>query len=207
MLRFVNRLVLFGVIAVTAHAGVLVDNGFLDPTAETPISNFSHADGNQYQSADRFILITNVAIRRIDFWGLYSSTNALCRVPRDDFTVRIFADTNGAPDIEPMTQFHMGRLIRRHVLRHVHANFGPFDYYAYSATLHPAIPLPAGQYWLSIVNDIPVAETGVMWAIAPITPSHGSLHFRMNDGEPWFKSVEGYGIAFKLRGVKRRGAD
>ncbi len=190
------------VLTAAANAGVLVDNGPLDLSAETPISNFSHADGNQVQAADQFILSTNVVIRRVDFFGLYSSTNTTGGALPDDFTVRIFTDTNGAPGIEPIAEYHIRRAIRRHVLRHVHPTFGPLDYYAYSATLRPAIALPAGQYWLSVVNDIPVEETGVTWTIGPITPSHGNLHFRNNDGEMWYQSAEGYGIAFKLRGVK-----
>ena len=190
---------------IVASAGVLVDKGPFDPTAPAPNSNLSHADGNQWQASESFTTSTNVAIRHIDFRGLYGNrTNGPTAALRDDFTIRVFADTNGAPDIYPIAEYRIGRVSRRRGFRYTHSFFGPYYFYTYSAALHPVIMLPAGQYWLSIVNDISVEETGVTWAIAAITPSDGNLHFRSNDGESWFKSGEGYGIAFKLRGVKER---
>ncbi len=199
---------LFSLVGLTiaAHAGVLVDNGPLDPSAEAPLSNLSHGDGNQWQSADRFVISNNVAIRRVDFWGVYwnAATLGPSGAVRDNFTVRVFADTNGAPDVQPIVEYHVGRISRRRTLTYANPFVGPYDFYAYSASLHPAVMLLPGQYWVSIVNDIPVQEMGVTWSVGPITPSYGDLHFRIDDGEQWFEGPEGYGIAFKLRGVKRR---
>lgn len=198
---------LVGLIGFTiiAHAGVLVDNGSLDPSAPAPISNLSHGDGNQWQSADRFVISNNVVIRRVDFWGLYwqAATNGPSGAVRDDFRIRIFADANGAPDVQPIAEYHVGRVSRRREVTYLNPYFGPYDFYAYFASFHPAIALPPGQYWLSVVNDIPVEEKGVTWSVGPITPSHGKLHVRMNDGEAWVDVPTGDGIAFKLRGLER----
>ncbi len=149
------------VLRAAVNAGVLVDNGQLDPSAPAPISNFSHADGNQLQAADRFTLVTNASIRRIEFWGLYCATNGPSGPLRDDFTSRIFADTNGAPAQKPVAEYHVGRVSRRRAITYVNPVFGPYDFYAYSAVLPHPVKLPAGQYWLSVVNDISVVETGV----------------------------------------------
>lgn len=192
-------------LTVAAHAGVLVDNGDLDPSAPAPLSNFSQGDGNQWQAADRFVISNSIVIRRVDFWGIYwnAATNGPSGAVRDDFRIRIFADANGAPDVLPIAEYHVGRVSRRRAVTYVDSFFGPYDFYAYSASFHPAVSLPPGQYWLSVVNNLPVEEKGVTWSVGAITPFEGDLHFRNNDGEMWYATANDYGIAFKLCGVKR----
>lgn len=193
---------------VAVNAGLLLDNGQLDPSAPAPISNFSHREQHQWQAADRFTLSNAVSLKRVEFWGLYWNllTNGPSNPLRDDFTIRIFADTNGSPGVQPLADFHVGRVGRKRAVRYENPDFGSYDFYAYSHRFRRAISLPAGNYWLSVVNDISVENTGVTWSAGAITPSRGSQHFRFNDGDAWFDGGEGYGIAFKLHGTQRRRA-
>ena len=121
---------------------------------------------------------------------------------QDDFTIRIFADTNGEPSSVAIVEYRVGQIKRKFAVE----VGGPLDYFAYTATLPRRVILPGGKYWLSIVNRIPLreSEVGLRWGLGPIRPSNGNLHVRENDEVPWYKSVPGFGIAFKLRGTKLR---
>ena len=187
------------VLSAATHAGVLFDNGPLDPSAEQPISNFSGDPETEWQAADDFTLTNSITLRRVNFWGLYWPY----QVMRDDFTIRIFADTNGMPAVEPLAEYRVGRVSRRRAVKYANPFEGTYYFHAYSAVLRQALTLPPGKYWLSIVNAIP-ADSGITWSVGAIQPSDGNLHFRDNDAGQWWDSVEGYGIAFRLRGVTHR---
>ncbi len=117
------------VFSLVASARVLVDTGPLYPSLENPTSNFSPAVGDQFQAADQFTLTSRALIRRIDFFGLYGGTNGMSSPPiQDDFTIRIFADTNGAPTALPIAECRVGQIKRKLAL-----HSGPLDYFGYRA--------------------------------------------------------------------------
>jgi hypothetical protein len=175
-----------------AEAGVLVNNGPFSPeTFEQPTSTA------QLQAADSFTISNCVAIREVRFFGLYESDPV-----SDDFVVRIFSDTNGAPAL-PLAEVAMLKS-RRHFWREVIHDAEPaplvFRFYRYRIRLpKDEIQLAPGKYWVSIVNDTHGAGR---WGIGAKLPGTGDLHFRETTGmfQNWFDSVPGYGIAFELRG-------
>jgi hypothetical protein len=181
-------------LGICADARVLVNSGPFAPGIENPTSTLG-----LFEAADDFTLTNCVVISRVGFFGIYGNAT------NDDFVVRVFADTNGAPAAVPLAESRVGRAHRRFA-REVTIEAEPeplvLRYFHYSTRL-PKGELRLGpcRYWLSIVND---THNLGDWGIGPKVPGTGHLHFRDSPAEPWFESVPGYGIAFTLRGVRAR---
>jgi hypothetical protein len=93
----------------------------------------------------------------VRWWGLYQGSNI--PLEPDVFTIRIFADNAGVPASTPLVELRIERVHRR-ATELVSAGY---DVYEYTALLKPHVTLPAGTYWLSILNDVDTEEVGTDW--------------------------------------------
>jgi len=175
----------FGLVA-QASAGVICDNGV--PDLATAV--FSDFDGSAIfapqQLADDFTLATARVIRDVHWWGVYAFDDT--PTEPDDFTIRVFEMQGGLPLVNPLVSINVGDVGRAFTGDQA----GGYVLYKYEALL-AGIPLPAGTYALSVVNDTP-QDLGDDWAWA--TSGTGAMSFRHVDGETWLP--DSWELAFYL---------
>jgi hypothetical protein len=195
---FMKRLFTIALLACLAAfpvtAAVLFSNGEPDPAAGGVASNFGHDPEYEYQSADDFVLAAPATITQVRWWGLYQGSNL--PLEPDAFTLRIFADVGGLPSAEPLFEELLPR-VRRQATKWIS---GGYDVYEYTALLHPHVPLPAGTYWLSLVEDVDVEVLGVAWLWALSSNAAGNHAYRFVDDTAW-AAIHPFSLAFEIRGV------
>ena len=195
MKKFALTLLLGIAVTTQVVAAVLVDNGAPNPIAGAVASNFAGGDPEYaFQSADDFSLTAASTIIHVTWWGLYQGSNI--PLEPDIFTVRIFADNAGSPAITPFAEWYLNR-VRRSATGAASAGY---DIYEYTAVLTPHIALPAGTYWLSIVNDVDTEEVGTDWLWMLSDNANGNFAARFSDDTSW-QSLHPFTLAFQLRGV------
>jgi hypothetical protein len=87
-------------------------------------------------------------ITDVHWWGEYANPNNPGTPGTDDFTIRIFGDVSGTPEIDPLNEFAVGAVNR--------VSIGVIDgdeVFAYSVDIAPLTLAANTTYWLSIVND------------------------------------------------------
>ncbi len=146
-----------------ALAQVVYDNGPPD------LVNAYHSDfdvsspSDTVQVGDDFVLGAPATFDHFLFFGVYAFDNL--PPANDNFTVRVFDFSSGAPPNLPLLKFQVG--IGDSRVDSGWDTFG-FDIYEHRATIAP-VTLPAGKYFLSIVNDTTGTDSDWFWATAANT--------------------------------------
>ena len=196
MKRFFTTALLSCLVTFPAIAAVLFSNGEPDPSAGAVASNFGHDPEYEYQSADDFSLAAASTISQVRWWGIYQGSNV--PLEPDVFTLRIFADAGGLPSVTPIFEESLARVRRQKT-----GGFsGGYDVYEYNVSLRPHLELPAGTYWISIVEDVDVEELGVAWLWSLRSNSEGNHAYRFVDNTTW-ASQHSFTLAFEIRGTAK----
>lgn len=189
-------LAVIGGLAIVSSAGanpIIYDNGTVDPTQITSGSDFDYPSDPQV--ADDFDLQFSSTITDIHWWGAYGYTDTV--TDPDNFTIRIFADVGGAPDLNFLHEINVGEAGRTDTgIDRLNLSGTLIDIYEYRVDIAP-LDLGAGTFWLSIVNDT-LADTDDIWFWAA-SFAEGNQVFRFGDGTAW--SVIGREAAFNLTGT------
>jgi hypothetical protein len=173
--------VLFATIARPAVASTIFFNGTPDN-----VNAFGSDIASGFASADDFILGAGAnTITDLHWFGAYAFANTAPAA--DDFTIRLYQNTGGAPDVAPIIAVNIGNATR---VATGGAIFG-FDVYEYFAFVAP-ITLSPGVYWLSIVNDTGADDDDWFWATSA---QSGNAHQRF-EGGAW--QNQGAELAFSL---------
>ncbi len=142
-------------LATPASADVIYDNG---PSDYSTVA-YSDYDGDVNQpdgfvTADDFTLAAGFeTITDIHWTGAYLPIGIL----EDDFTILIYGDDNGAPDVSDVIT-----ISGANVLRTVNAVDGNF--YDYSLIIDPLTLVAGDTYYLAIVNNTTSGDGTWYWA-------------------------------------------
>lgn len=138
------------------------------------------SDFEATQLADDFQLQPGAStISDVHWWGGYNNNTP----GTDDFTIRIFADISGTPEIDPLNEFAVGTVNRvdTGVVGHPDLNV-----FFYSVEISPLALAANTTYWLSIVNDTTTTPTLDFWGWSTSLSSHGATNVvRTGDGTAW----------------------
>jgi hypothetical protein len=174
--------------AASVDARIIYDNG-------TSFSNALMSDSSlPLFAADDFVLDSGSnVITDIHWTGVYLLGN----VPplEDDFTITIFADNNGAPEVTSSLSpvVTMGEPIRAAS----GINLGKFDVYSYEVLIAPYALTPNSTYWLSISNDTAADENNDWFWMG--TMMGGSGYQRSGPGTSWTANT--FNLNFQLTSV------
>lgn len=196
MKRFIVTALLSCLVSFPTVAAVLFSNGEPDPAAGAVASNFGHDPEYEYQSADDFILASPSTISQVRWWGIYQGSNV--PLEPDVFTLKIFADAGGLPSVIPIYEEQLAR-VRRQKTGDIS---GGYDVYEFNTSLRPHLDLPAGTYWLSIVEDVDVEELGVAWLWSLNSNSAGNHAYRFVDDTAW-AAQHPFKLAFEIKGTAK----
>lgn len=131
-----------------ARASTLFELPPADPfAAGTLFSDLQHPR----EAASFVTLVEDAALESLVWWGGYFSFDDVPNPVTSSFEIRLFADTGSCPADTPFA------------VAAVTASVTPFPaslpQFEYAATLPQPIALPAGTYWLSIVDVDPANPT------------------------------------------------
>jgi hypothetical protein len=196
MKRFFVTALLSCLVTFPAAAAVLFSNGEADLSAGAVASNFGHDPEYEYQSADDFFLAAPSTISQVRWWGIYQGSNV--PLEPDVFTLRIFADAGGLPSVIPIFEEQVSRVRRQKT----GGLSGGYDVYEYNLSLRPRVELPAGTYWISIVEDVDVEELGVAWLWSLSSNSEGNHAYRFVDNTTW-AAQHSFTLAFEIKGTAK----
>lgn len=150
------------------------------------ISDFAWNFSNQ--QAQRFTLSADATIEAIVAWGFYGDV----AIPSDNFTVRFFADSGGAPPIVPFEAQASVPVTRQDTGM---SAVGGASVYRYTLTLTAPVSLSGSTiYYVSIVNDTTSAQTW-SWSDDPNGPNNLRWN-RGSDTSAW--SSGSVNLAFEL---------
>lgn len=197
MKRFIIAALLSCLITLPSAAAVLFSNGEPDLSAGAVASNFGHDPEYQYQSADDFQLPGVSTISQVRWWGIYQGSNV--PLEPDVFTLRIFADAGGLPSIIPIFEEQLPRVRRQKT----DGLSGGYDVYEFNASLRPHLELPAGTYWISIVEDVDVEVVGTAWLWSLSSNTTGNHAYRFVDDTAW-AAQHSFALAFEIKGSTKR---
>lgn len=164
---------LFGVAAVlgaTRADAATVYSQIPPNDSGSRVSDFSAGFLNQ--QAQRFTLSADSSILTIVAWGKYDSG-----LPADDFTIRFFSDSGGAPPIVPFEQ-QTGVPVTRE------ASGLPGPIYRYTFALATPVMLSGGTvYYVSIVNNTSDPQA---WSWSEVSSGPNNLRWhRGSDASSW----------------------
>ena len=172
--------------AVSGSADVIYNNGGPDQV----ISYTADFDFPQ-QVADTFMLQPGATLLTdVHWYGVYFPTDT---PQTDSFTIRLFEDGGGAPNVNAF--YEISGIGGNRVDTGLNDINGP-DIYEYSADIGPVALAANTTYWLSIVNETSNdVDDDWYWTTSA---QNGSFVYRFNDGESW----TGYtgDLAFYLTG-------
>ena len=201
-------LLLGSVLSQAGMAATLFDNG--GPDLLNAFASDFNQPPNGLQQADDFSLSQDSMVQDFHWFGLYADLMVgPPGVPlNDDFTLRIFddQDMNGAPDANFLFEFRQGTTAQ--VTRTLISTNPPdetvFGYllYRYDAVIVDT-PLPAGGYFLSMVNATQDLVSNESWFWATSDAVAGRSWQR--PGEPpsansWGSALLG-DFAFSITGI------
>jgi hypothetical protein len=196
MKRFVITALLSILLSLPAAAAVLFSNGEPDLSAGAVASNFGHDPEYEYQSADDFVLAGKSTISQVRWWGIYQGSNV--PLEPDVFTLRIFADAGGLPSVIPIYEEQLLRVRRQKT----GGLSGGYDVYEFNVSLRPHVELPAGAYWISIVEDVDAEALGVAWLWSLSSNSQGNHAYRFVDDTAW-AAQHSFTLAFEIKGTAK----
>jgi hypothetical protein len=160
--------------AFGASAAPLVSQP-LDTAFDGEISNNAPA-GTLGQVADEFFISSLTALGTVNWYGSYDSD--IGALDPTSFSIRIFSDTGGSPEILPFIT--VSASVSPTTVGSSNSAGAPF--FNYSANLGGAI-VGAGTYWISIVEtDASSSASSWQWAEAT---SSGPRARRTGDGDGW----------------------
>lgn len=183
----------FGWVLPANAATVVYDNGSADGSRGW----WSDFDGTLQpfqQIADGFVLgAGSNTISGVNWSGSYYSTNT--PTAADNFVIRIFGDSGGVPDVNPIYSFNVGNAVNRMDSGIDDATWN-IDIYNYSAAITSTTLVAGTSYWLSVVNDTTGSTDDWLWENSqPV----GSSAFRLGDGNGW--GSHGTELAFQITAV------
>jgi hypothetical protein len=146
--------------------------------------------------ADSFILSNAAVINQASWLGAYK--NGLHAASNDNFTLQFFAFDGATPATTPLASIHIGAAERNLTPQVLSSGVSVFSYLAG----FPDLPLTAGQYLISIVND-PVHDDRWLWADADYT-DHGHSWLRFSDSQGWWEYAGGGVAEFAFSLLYRR---
>jgi hypothetical protein len=162
-------------------------------------SDFDLANGSSQQIADDFVLREDKLLTDIHWWGVYYTA-----IHDDNFTVRLFADDGGDPQLVHWWEITPETVNRTDSGYTRDLNGNPLTVFKYDYDLEPGeqVNLAAGtQYYLSVVNDSGDACDWA-WSYGEYDPDSGASFaywYREQDGDAWDIWQEG-NMAFELTG-------
>jgi hypothetical protein len=142
------------------------------------------------QVADPFALSQAMTLQSLLWYGRYDSP-----VAQTDFTftIRLFADSGGAPALTPIQQVDV-------LVTSTSLSADPVPWRSYSTTL-PAWTIGPGTYWLSILeNDPGTPAAGYTQWLWGDTSGAGTRAIRHDDSEAWVAGLD-VNHAFTLQGT------
>ncbi len=167
---------LFSILPATAD--VIYDNGVPDLTQAWASDFDGNFSSSYFEQADDFQLQPGqTTITDVHWWGVYSPGNT---PGADDFTIRIFEDNGGVPNLAPtheLTNLAVSRADTGADLPN------PLDVYAYSVDVTPITLSANTTYWISILNDTTSdIDDDWYWAQSNV---NGNRETRNSDGQVW----------------------
>jgi hypothetical protein len=152
-----------------ASADLIFDQS-VDLTFDADVSdNAFKPDSRPYEApgqiADDFNLRSGAStITDVHWWGVYGNTNT---PGTDSFRIRIFADDNGIPQIDPLNQLDPLAVNRVDTGVDLIDGFGDsYDVFSYSVDVAPLTLAASTTYWLSILNSTHVSmDTVWLWSL------------------------------------------
>lgn len=168
-----------------AFATVIFDQTVDLTVVSGSISDFNSGNEGQQRAEDFRLNAGASTITDVNWWGVYATDTP----GTDNFTIRIFADVSGAPEIDPLNEFAVGAVNR--------VDTGVDFVFAYSVDIAPLTLAANTTYWLSIVNDTTVVDIDDWgWATNDFGIFRGSS-FRREDGQAWSDAL-GLELGFQL---------
>jgi hypothetical protein len=187
--------IIISLLPLPIGAAVVYDTGPFTADGGSMESDFSSSTiAGPTQRADDFLLKSTSQIMKVNWWGQYWPSNT--PQAQDDFTLRIFGDSGGAPSPSALFQFSPGDLGR--------ADTGIDSFgirvYAYSALLPSPVTLQGNTtYWLSIVNNT-ISDIDDNWFWQRVTRFSGTVQQRATDTNLW-TTFSPSTMAFNIEGV------
>jgi hypothetical protein len=138
---------------------------------------YSNLGPSNQQMADNFALASESSIQSISWYGRYGKLVKLANPVA--FTIRFFKDAGGSPAAAPVAEFDV-----KVPAQNAGASFGGVPWLTYTTAL--ALKLPAGKYWVSVVEQDPRTTTSgdTQWLWAQ-SGKDGPRAFRLADGAVW----------------------
>lgn len=178
----------------TSNAGVIFDR---PPLNGGDASQSNWTGGSQY--ADVFSFNRESTIESVQWRGSYLSEG------NDDFSVRVFSDSGG-PQIAPLFAYTSLSVIRTPTPMLDSSGSGIFSY---ELALPTNLTLPAGTYYLSVLNNEDVSSTNNNnpsdWLWLQSTVGDGNIWFRQLDGDIWSSiTIQNFnGFSYSLTGTQK----
>jgi len=137
--------------------------------------------GGVEQEAAPFVLTGDSTITGVHWWGFYFGGNGIAA---DDFTLRVFGDAGGAPEVNPSVfDINVGAVTRTDTgLVSATGN----SIYAYSAVIGPEVLSTGTDYYLSIFNDTPGDSDRWIWSHT----GSGNSFYRTGEGDTWLDGAD-----------------
>jgi hypothetical protein len=188
-----------GLLPSGASADLIFDQS-VDLTVGAESSDFTfNPDGPSFfspgQIADDFKLLSGAStITDVHWWGLYGNSNT---PGTDFFTIRIFADDSGFPEIDPLNELDLLAVNRVDTGADLIDRFGDsYDVFAYSIDIAPLTLAANTTYWLSIVNIVrsTAPETVWAWNFDESVVGNASVARRNDDDESWDPFADDFGF-------------
>lgn len=174
------------VTSASLQAGVIFDS---NTTANSLIYSDSDGPFTQFIANDFILSAGQNTITDVHWTGAYDSGNTPPAL--DDFTIQIFADNAGAPNVSALHSLSVGHVDR---IDTGNNNSSGLDVYSYSANIS-AITLTANTtFWLSIFND--TSGVSDIWGWGGRYSSGLLAGFRTDQVSPW--STFGGEVDFQL---------
>lgn len=157
----------------TAQASVILEKlPAANPFEFRPAVLYSSAGDGYQKAADNFTLGADQSVTAVRWYGNFGA------VTTTTFDIQFFADNAGLPALSPF--------FSETVTGVTGSGSGFFDdtteVQVYEALLGSALPLSAGQYWLSVRTANPSAI--FLWHIAAFAPGESTL-YRDFDNAAW----------------------
>lgn len=155
-----------------------------------------------YRIADDVSFLSPVAIGGIEWSGVYrgSATRFSPTEHSDNFRIDIYRLADGAPAATPLYSHQVAPEQLTRTDTDFDAADGTYDIYSYSASL-PTLRLGAGDYALSIANEMPADDFYRWHWITSTTGGDGIFRTYAGSGDWSTTWMEPHAASFALRGV------
>ena len=185
------------VVASQASAAVITDASFPVTSNVTSgyVSDFDAFFANQ--QASQFTLGSSESVNAIRWWGDYDDSNVGALT--DDFTIRFFLEdgVTGNPLTTPFQEY-TGISTSRTDSGFLNTALSPDAVvYEYVFNLPSTLNLTAGDYWISIVNDIPTNNDNWAWTATDNVAPRWNRAGNSGSANSWNSGLTGQ-LAYEL---------